>query len=84
MPTWVVTVVEEMRTPQLDRLATEGIRFRAVLRERADLLALAGGRHGPGQYPNRWGVTSYISDRQHNQRRGIGQLARPGRALPGP
>src|SRR3954470_6337786 len=65
-----------VRTPQIDRLATEGLRFNQFYvsspicsPSRTALLT--------GQYPGRWRITSYLDDHALNQRRGIADWLEP-------
>lgn len=59
-------------TPEIDRLATEGLRFEQFYvaspicsPSRCGLLT--------GQYPQRWQITSYLNNRGDNERRGVAQ-----------
>ena len=63
-------------TPQIDRLAAEGIRFEQFYvaspicsPSRVALLT--------GQYPTRWDITSFLNNRADNERRGIAQWLDP-------
>lgn len=60
----------EARTPNLDRLAKEGLRFRQFYvnapicsPSRCSLLT--------GQYAQRWGINSFLADREANAKRGM-------------
>jgi arylsulfatase A-like enzyme len=66
----------EARTPNIDRLATEGRRFTQFYvnspicsPSRCALLT--------GQYPQRWRLTSYLDHRAQNERRGLAQWLDP-------
>ena len=59
-------------TPEIDRLAAEGLRFEQFYvaspicsPSRCGLLT--------GQYPQRWKITSYLNNRGDNERRGVAQ-----------
>ena len=59
-------------TPEIDRLAAEGLRFEQYYvaspicsPSRCGLLT--------GQYPQRWKITSYLNNRGDNERRGVAQ-----------
>src|SRR5688500_15192444 len=59
-----------VQTEHIDRLAREGIRFTlcyvaAPIRSPSRTAFLA------GQFPARWGMTSYLAARSENQRRGM-------------
>jgi len=64
------------QTPQIDRLAREGLRFNQFYvaapicsPSRVSLLT--------GQYPNRWRITSYLDTRKLNQQRGLADWLSP-------
>ena len=66
----------EAKTPNIDRLAEEGLRFRQFYvnspicsPSRCALLT--------GQYPQRWKITSFLENRASNQRRGMAQWLDP-------
>lgn len=63
-------------TPEIDRLAAEGLRFEQFYvaapicsPSRCGLLT--------GQYPQRWRITSYLNNREDNDRRGMAQWLAP-------
>lgn len=65
-----------VKTPNVDRLAAEGIRFTQYYvnspicsPSRTALLT--------GQYPARWRITSFIDNRAQNQKRGMAQFLDP-------
>lgn len=64
------------QTPNLDRLAAEGVRFTQFTvaspicsPSRTALLT--------GQYPARWGITSFLAKREENEQRGMKQWLDP-------
>ncbi|MEY4033981.1 MAG: hypothetical protein RL492_1175 [Verrucomicrobiota bacterium] len=66
----------EAKTPNIDRLAAEGLRFTQFYvnspicsPSRCALLT--------GQYPQRWKITSYLNNRADNARRGMAQWLDP-------
>lgn len=60
----------EVKTPNIDRLAKEGIRFTQFY-VNAPICSPSRVAVTTGQYPSRWGITSYINDRQDNAKRGM-------------
>lgn len=58
------------RTPNIDQLAREGIRFSQYYAN-APICSPSRLAMVTGQFPARWGITSYIAARQENARRGI-------------
>lgn len=58
------------RTPQIDRLAKEGIQFTNFY-VNAPLCSPSRAALTTGQFPLQVGITSYIASRQENRRRGI-------------
>lgn len=67
---------QEAKTPQIDRLAEEGIRFEQFYvnspicsPSRCALLT--------GQYPQKWRITSFLNNRADNERRGMAQWLDP-------
>jgi arylsulfatase A-like enzyme len=67
---------EETKTPNIDRLASEGIRFSQFY---VNSPICSPSRCGitTGQYPQRWRITSFLNDRKDNERRGIAQWLAP-------
>jgi uncharacterized sulfatase len=66
----------DVRTPVIDRLAAEGIRFTQFY-VNAPICSPSRVALTTGQYPQRWRITSYLSDRRDNDRRGIAQWLDP-------
>jgi len=64
------------RTPQIDRLATEGIRFEQFY-VNSPICSPSRTAISTGQYPQRWRITSYLSNREENRRRGMAQWLNP-------
>ncbi len=58
----------EVKTPQIDQLANEGIRFTQFY-VNAPICSPSRVAVTTGQYPPRWGITSYIDSRAHNKQR---------------
>jgi uncharacterized sulfatase len=58
------------RTPNIDQLCREGIRFTQFY-VNAPICSPSRVAITTGQYPSRWGITSFIASRQENARRGI-------------
>lgn len=63
-------------TPNIDRLAKEGIRFEQFY-VNSPICSPSRVAISTGQYPQRWKITSYLSHRKHNQDRGIAQWLDP-------
>jgi uncharacterized sulfatase len=57
-------------TPHIDRLAAEGIRF-SQFYVNAPLCSPSRCALTTGQYPHRWRITSYLSNRAENEKRGM-------------
>ncbi|MBK8095398.1 MAG: hypothetical protein IPK32_26370 [Verrucomicrobiaceae bacterium] len=70
---------QEAQTPNIDRIAAEGIRFEQFHGELAHLLALTLGTRATRQYPPGGGVHSYHEQSCGRARRGGGRTARPQR-----
>jgi arylsulfatase A-like enzyme len=66
----------EAKTPNIDRLAAEGIRF-SQFYVNAPICSPSRVALTTGQYPQRWRITSYLSDRGDNTRRGMAQWLDP-------
>ena len=60
----------EVTTPNIDQLATEGIRL-AQYYVNSPICSPSRTAMLTGQYPSRWGITSYIDSRAQNQLRGM-------------
>lgn len=67
---------QDARTPQIDRLAREGIRFEQFY-VNSPICSPSRTAISTGQYPQRWKITSYLSNRKHNVQRGIAQWLDP-------
>ncbi len=67
---------EGTTTEQIDRLAAEGIRFTNFY-VNAPICSPSRVALTTGQYPHRWRITSYLDNRQANQRRGVAQWLDP-------
>ena len=63
-------------TGNIDRLAAEGIRFRRFY-VNAPICSPSRVALTTGQYPQRWRITSYLDDREHNAARGMAQWLDP-------
>ena len=68
---------DEVETPSIDRLATEGIRFTEYYSS-APICSPSRVAVLTGQYPQRWGITSYIDSREKNKARGMRDYLDPG------
>jgi uncharacterized sulfatase len=66
----------EIKTPNIDRLASEGIRFERFY-VNSPICSPSRVAISTGQYPPRWRITSFLSDRDANERRGIAQWLDP-------
>ena len=64
------------KTPQIDRLATEGIRFEQFY-VNSPICSPSRTAISTGQYPQRWRITSYLAHREMNARRGMAQWLNP-------
>lgn len=60
----------EARTPNIDALAKEGIRFHQFY-VNAPICSPSRAALTTGQYPQRWRINSYLAERTENQRRGV-------------
>jgi uncharacterized sulfatase len=63
-------------TPNIDRLAAEGLRFRSFY-VNAPICSPSRTALATGQYPQRWRITSYLDNRQANERRGMASWLDP-------
>lgn len=61
-----------VQTPNIDRLAREGIRFTQFY-VNSPICSPSRTAFTTGQYPARWGITSYIDNRELNNQRGMAQ-----------
>lgn len=60
----------EAQTPNVDRLAAEGLRF-SQFYVNAPICSPSRCALTTGQYPQRWRITSYLNNRADNARRGV-------------
>ncbi|MBD0825180.1 sulfatase-like hydrolase/transferase [Aestuariibaculum marinum] len=60
----------EAKTPNIDQLASEGMSFDQFY-VNAPICSPSRIAITTGTYPQRWNITSYLSDRKHNAKRGI-------------
>ena len=65
-----------VETQNIDRLAAEGIRFEQFY-VNSPICSPSRVAISTGQYPHRWRITSYLSNRQHNEARGVAQWLDP-------
>ncbi|MCA9154983.1 MAG: sulfatase-like hydrolase/transferase, partial [Planctomycetales bacterium] len=63
-------------TPHIDRLAAEGLRFTQFY-VNSPICSPSRCALTTGQYPQRWRIESYLSNRAENERRGIAQWLDP-------
>ncbi|MFK7736662.1 MAG: sulfatase-like hydrolase/transferase [Pirellulaceae bacterium] len=67
---------EDAETPNVDRLAAEGIRFEQFY-VNSPICSPSRTAISTGQYPQRWRITSYLNNRKDNNRRGMAQWLDP-------
>jgi uncharacterized sulfatase len=67
---------DDAQTPHIDRLAQEGIRFEQFY-VNSPICSPSRTAISTGQYPQRWRITSYLSNRDHNNKRGMAQWLDP-------
>lgn len=60
----------EAETPHVDRLASEGIAFEQFY-VNSPICSPSRVAISTGQYPQRWGITSYLNNRKSNAERGV-------------
>lgn len=65
-----------VETQHIDRLANEGIRFEQFY-VNSPICSPSRVAISTGQYPQRWRITSYLSNRKANQERGVAQWLDP-------
>ena len=65
-----------VKTPNIDRLASEGIRFDRFY-VNSPICSPSRVAFTTGQYPARWRLTSYIDNRSLNEKRGMAQWLDP-------
>jgi arylsulfatase A-like enzyme len=88
-PNFVVVLIDDMgwgdfscfgnteaKTPNVDRLASEGIRF-SQFYVNAPICSPSRCALTTGQYPHRWKITSFLNNRADNNRRGVAQWLDP-------
>ena len=63
-------------TPNIDRMAAEGIRFEQFY-VNSPICSSSRTAISTGQYPRRWKITSFLSNRDHNNKRGMAQWLDP-------
>lgn len=66
----------EAKTPNIDRLASEGLRFRQFY-VNSSICSPSRCALMTGQYPQRWKITSFLARRSANERRGMAQWLDP-------
>lgn len=66
----------EAKTPNVDRLAAEGIRY-SQFYVNAPICSPSRTAITTGQYPQRWRITSFLNNRADNERRGMAQWLDP-------
>ena len=66
----------EAATPEIDRLAAEGLRFEQFY-VNAPICSPSRCALTTGQYPQRWRITSYLNNRADNARRGVADWLDP-------
>ncbi|MFC1758049.1 sulfatase [Planctomycetota bacterium] len=67
---------EHAKTPHVDRLAEEGVRFEQFY-VNSPICSPSRTAISTGQYPQRWRITSYLAHRQQNTKRGMAQWLAP-------
>jgi arylsulfatase A-like enzyme len=67
---------KEAQTPNVDRLAAEGIRFEQFY-VNSPICSPSRCALTTGQYPQRWRITSFLNNRADNERRGMAQWLDP-------
>ena len=67
---------QDAKTPHVDRLAQEGIRFEQFY-VNSPICSPSRTAISTGQYPQRWRIGSFLSNRDHNNKRGIAQWLDP-------
>lgn len=66
----------EAKTPNIDRIATEGLRF-SQFYVNSPICSPSRCAFVTGQYPQRWRINSYLDNRAENKRRGNAQWLDP-------
>jgi arylsulfatase A-like enzyme len=67
---------EDAKTPNIDRLAKEGIRFEQFY-VNSPICSPSRVAISTGQYPQRWKISSYLGHRAQNEKRGMAQWLDP-------
>jgi len=67
----------EVRTEHVDRLSAEGLRFEQFY-VNSPICSPSRVAISTGQYPQRWRITSYLSNRAANEKRGMAHWLDPG------
>lgn len=67
---------KEASTPNVDRLAAEGVRF-SQFYVNSPICSPSRVGLSTGQYPQRWRITSFLNNRADNERRGMAQWLDP-------
>jgi len=67
---------KEAQTPNIDRMASEGIRFEQF-HVNSPICSPSRCALTTGQYPQRWRINSYLNNRADNERRGCAQWLDP-------
>jgi uncharacterized sulfatase len=73
---WACFGNADARTPEVDRLAAEGLRFTQFY-VNAPICSPSRTALTTGQYPQRWRISSYLDSRAANERRGMAQWLDP-------
>ena len=67
---------KDAKTPNIDSIAAEGIAFEQFY-VNSPICSPSRVAISTGQYPQRWNITSYLSNRKHNKQRGIANWLDP-------
>jgi arylsulfatase A-like enzyme len=67
---------EDAQTPNIDRLAAEGVRFEQFY-VNSPICSPSRTAVSTGQYPQRWRITSFLNNRKNNEERGMAQWLDP-------
>lgn len=67
---------QDIETPNIDRMASEGVRFEQFY-VNSPICSPSRTAISTGQYPQRWKITSYLANRDLNERRGMSQWLDP-------
>src|SRR5688500_5191626 len=67
---------KEAKTPNIDRLAAEGLRFQQFY-VNSPICSPSRTALTTGQYPQRWKITSFLNNRASNEKRGMAQWLDP-------